>query len=220
MTSLTGMCEILLVRHGEQALSGSLTTAESHDPPLSDLGRSQAAALGDRLRGVEFAAVYTSPLHRAVQTAEAVSQSHGKQPIVLPALAEFDPWARLDPDRSIHEQLPKEEIAAIFREHSRSRRWDAFVYSEDLEAFRGRVVQSLEGLLGHHVGERIVVVCHSGVINTYLSYLLKSELDLLVRVHHTSISVVRGADERRAVIAINDFDHVLPFQSSVNDSNL
>ncbi len=214
------MCEMLLVRHGEQVFSGDQTTAEAHDPPLSELGERQAAALATRLRDADFHAVYTSPLRRARDTAAAISVQHALVPVVLPELAEFDPWAQLDADRPLSEQLPREEISAIFREHSATRRWEPFRYSEDLVGFRSRVVDCLEGLMRRHENERIVVVCHSGVINTYLSYLLKSELDLLVRVHHTSLTVVRGADDRRAVIAVNDHGHVLPFQTYVNDSNL
>lgn len=218
--SIAGMCEMLLVRHGEQVFTGEQTTAEAHDPPLSELGERQAAALAARLRDADFHAVYSSPLRRAVDTASIISAEHALAPVIMPELAEFDPWAQLDPERPVGEQLAREEISAIFREHSATRRWDAFRYSEDLASFRARVIDGLEALMGRHESERIVVVCHSGVINTYLSFLLKSELDLLVRVHHTSLTVVRGADDRRAVIAINDHGHVLPFQTVVNDSNL
>jgi probable phosphoglycerate mutase len=39
-------------------------------------------------------------------------------------------------------------------------------------------------------------------------------------VHHTSISVFRGADTRRAVLSVNDYAHVLPLQDAVNPFNL
>jgi probable phosphoglycerate mutase len=65
----------------------------------------------------------------------------------------------------------------------------------------------------------VVVACHGGVINAYLSHLMKSAYDHLVSVHHTSITVVRGADTRRELLTINDYSHVMPFQSSRGSLN-
>jgi probable phosphoglycerate mutase len=217
---LDGMCELVLVRHGEQALGPDLTTAESHDPPLSALGQQQVHALADRLADVPLHAIYASPLSRAFDTGNAIGERHGLTPMVRSELAEFNPWAQLDPNLPLQDQLDKDEISEIFRSHSRTRRWDVFRYSENLEAFRSRVVGTMEEIISSHESQRVVVACHSGVINTYLSHLWGASQDLLVRVHHTSLTVVRGADVRRAVISVNDHAHVLPFQSVVNDSNL
>jgi broad specificity phosphatase PhoE len=62
---------LYLVRHGEPE---DLET-EWEDAALSDLGRQQARLLGERLRGVPFAAVSHSPLRRAAQTAELIAES-------------------------------------------------------------------------------------------------------------------------------------------------
>lgn len=218
--SIEGMCEVVLVRHGEQEFGPDLTASQSHDPPLSALGRKQAGALSQRLATTEIDSIYASPLIRAFDTAQSISAPHGLTPTVDESLAELNPWAQLDPDRPMNDQLGREEISSIFREHSRTRRWEVFRYSEDLEAFRSRVISAMEGIIEKHQGERVVVACHSGVINTYLSHVWGASHDLLVRVHHTSLTVVRGADVRRAVISVNDYAHVLPFQSVVNDSNL
>ena len=49
LTSLEGICEVLLVRHGEQHFFDGMTMGDAYDPPLTDLGRRQAAAVGARL---------------------------------------------------------------------------------------------------------------------------------------------------------------------------
>lgn len=73
--------EILLVRHGD-----CYEGMQGHDPPLSQLGHRQTAALADRLRPLPVAAVYASPLRRARQTAEALGH-----PVRLdPRLVEAD----------------------------------------------------------------------------------------------------------------------------------
>jgi broad specificity phosphatase PhoE len=61
--------------------------------PLTDIGREQARALADYVRaaGLKFDAVYSSPLHRARETAEVVASGAGaRAPMVLPDLIERD----------------------------------------------------------------------------------------------------------------------------------
>lgn len=67
---------ILLVRHGRTAANASGLLLGRTDVPLDDLGRSQAAALGEEVRSGRFGpvvAVISSPLVRALETASAIS---------------------------------------------------------------------------------------------------------------------------------------------------
>src|SRR5207249_10895210 len=75
--------QIWLARHGETAwtLTGQHTSRT--DLPLTERGERNARALAERLRGQTFAAVFSSPLRRAVRTCE---------------LAGFGPVATIDPD--------------------------------------------------------------------------------------------------------------------------
>ncbi len=61
---------IHLARHGETAWSLSGQHTGRTDLPLTEHGERNARALGERLRGLEFAKVLTSPLRRAVRTCE------------------------------------------------------------------------------------------------------------------------------------------------------
>ena len=60
--------EIVLVRHGETEWSRSGRHTGRTDVPLTELGREQARAVGEALRGRHFALVLTSPLGRALET--------------------------------------------------------------------------------------------------------------------------------------------------------
>lgn len=217
---LTGLCELVLVRHGEQVLSKELSAGETVDPPLSDLGERQVRAVAQRLATARVDAVYSSPLRRAFRTGTEIADRHGLVPVVRDDLTEYEPWQKFPADRSPFDTLPHDEIATIFREHIRTRRYDAFPYAEDGAEFRARVLGQISTIVDSHPGERVVVTCHGGVINAVLAVALGSGLDMPVRVHHTSISVVRGADTRRAVQSVNDFSHVLDFQTSVGAMNL
>jgi len=64
------MGELILIRHGETAWSRTGQHAGRTDLPLTAAGEDAARALAPRLAGREFAAVYSSPLTRAVRTAE------------------------------------------------------------------------------------------------------------------------------------------------------
>jgi probable phosphoglycerate mutase len=60
--------EVVLVRHGETKWSRELKHTGRTDVPLTELGRSQAQAVGATLQGRQFALVLTSPLARAAES--------------------------------------------------------------------------------------------------------------------------------------------------------
>jgi alpha-ribazole phosphatase len=84
------LSKILLVRHGRTAWHAEGRYAGTADVPLDDAGRDQAARVVERLSGVEFAAIYTSPLSRCHELAVAVATEHGMEAIADPRLGEID----------------------------------------------------------------------------------------------------------------------------------
>src|SRR5260370_13420806 len=68
VVGLEGVTEVWLVRHADCYFEMSDRT----DPPLSSIGRDQAARLAKRLERTEHAAVYSSPYQRAIETAKAI----------------------------------------------------------------------------------------------------------------------------------------------------
>ena len=80
--------ELWLVRHGETEWSASGQHTGTTDIELSDAGRRLATALRERLTGIDFDRVLTSPLQRARVTAELAG--FGDRAEVVPELAEWD----------------------------------------------------------------------------------------------------------------------------------
>lgn len=218
-SSFEGMCEVLLVRHGEQQFRPNIPLGEAYDAPLSELGRRQAEAVGARLAPARIGRVYCSPLQRAYDTGYQVARHHDLVPIVRDDLREIDLWQNAPQDKGLLDLYSREEIAEIYREVSRTRRHESYPHCEDSEEFKARITTAIDAIIEESTGMRVVIACHGGVINAYLSHLFRSSYDSLVPVHHTSITVVRGADTRRAVLTINDYSHVMAFQSSRGDLN-
>jgi probable phosphoglycerate mutase len=147
---------ILLARHGETDWNREGRFQGWADPPLNATGRAQAVDLSVALMTEAFAAVYTSPLQRAYETAEVVAASRGLQPVTVEALREVDvgSWSGLT--RAEIEQLFPQQYA----------RWldygQGWTDGETYDAMADRVVAALLELAVAHRGERILAVTHGG----------------------------------------------------------
>ena len=96
---------VYLARHGETAWSLSGQHTGRTDLPLTERGERNARALGERLRGLVFAKVFTSPLRRAARTCELAG--FGAAAEIDPALVEWD-YGHYEGRRTaeIHAQRP------------------------------------------------------------------------------------------------------------------
>jgi len=70
------MTFLFLIRHARSTWNAEGRMQGQADPPLDDVGREQARALAERLRGEPFRAIYSSPQARARQTAEIAFARH------------------------------------------------------------------------------------------------------------------------------------------------
>ena len=151
---------LLLIRHARTDTDGRL--CGSFDVPLSEVGRAQVGALTARgARHASPRALYTSPLIRAREVAEALGRAWGLEP----QLAE---WAR-----EIHcgevEGMPLDQIQ---RQHpalwacNQAQDDESFAWpgGESYRDFRARVIAGLTHVLESHAGGRIAVVTHAGAI--------------------------------------------------------
>ena len=93
---MSGGVELWLVRHGETEWSLSGAHTSSTDIPLTDHGRQRAEELREFLRGTNFAAVFTSPRQRAMQTCRIAGFGDGMQVRERPAGVELRRKRRQD----------------------------------------------------------------------------------------------------------------------------
>lgn len=159
---------LFLIRHGATVLTAEDRFAGAIDVPLSDEGRNQARRLALRLQGERIAAVYASPLGRALETARIVAEPHHLVVQTRDGLREIahGHWEQMT-RQQVEEQFPEEAAA-----------WDEDPYTFAPEggetglAVTARALPVLMELVRAHAGEDIVVVSHKATIRLVLSSLL------------------------------------------------
>lgn len=195
--------EVLLIRHGRSAdvVPG---TPESADPPLHVEGVAQAARLADRLRAKHIAAVYSSHLARAVQTATPLAEHRGLPIGIHPELEEvrLGEWGHGEFRRRAAARDPE------WVEWSRTGRWDGIPGGEGDDAFRQRVSDTVTRLAAAHRGSTIAVVCHGGTINAVVAHALGIHRTMAFSIENTSITTMRVGLHGPTIVTANDCHHL------------
>ena len=193
--------ELILVRHGlpvrREVVEGPA------DPELSVEGHDQSARLANYLATESVAAIYSSPMKRAFQTAEPLAKKTGLPITIVDDVAEYD--------RLSNEYIPIEELRA-----ANDDRWQKLVAgdwdsdSDTLDEFRSRVITSIEKLISQHASQRIIVTCHGGVINQYLAHILGIATERgFFYPQYTSIHrVIAAQNGLRSVGSLNEIAHL------------
>lgn len=154
--------ELILIRHGETAWNRERRMQGQTDTPLSSVGRLQAEAVGARLARHPFAALYSSDLARAWDTAAAISRASGRDIRREPALRERT--------FGMFEGLTYDEMALRYPdEHARFSARDpdyAVPGGESPRQFFERSLGCLERIAAAHAGACVVVVTHGLVLDT------------------------------------------------------
>jgi len=170
--------ELFIIRHGQsngniKRDTDGLSHEDLHDPRLTELGKNQAMLCGERFKNVEFDAIYSSALLRAVETATEIIK---KQPTekclkVLPYLTE----AGISPEysHSSFTEINKINKKAYLAEGIDPEK-SLFYYnkmSDESDLFE-RAEKALDYIRTHQrEGEKIAIVSHAAFI-TYLVFSL------------------------------------------------
>lgn len=192
--------ELILIRHG---LPHRDDGGSGADPGLDPLGHRQAEAVAAWLADEPaLAAIYTSPLRRARETAAPLATRLGYEPVVVDELAEWD----RDADRYVH----AEDLRALDEgawQALAAGRLDAF--GVDLVAFGERVTRGFDGIVAAHPATTVAVVCHGGVINTFLAGLLGLDRVIFFDPAYAGISrVLASRRGHRMVASVNETGHL------------
>jgi broad specificity phosphatase PhoE len=149
---------IYLARHAESDWNAENRFQGHADRPLTERGREQAVALADQLAGKPLDAIFSSPLRRALETAELVAARHDLPAIPVKGLREVDVggWAGLS----------RSEVEARFPDAFG--RWlaggEGWEDGETYDEMAERVLAAVREVASEHPDGTVLIVSHGGPI--------------------------------------------------------
>ena len=165
---------LYLIRHGQTEFSRENRFCGSSDPPLTPAGHAMSDAFAKAYASTAWEAIYTSPLLRSRQTAEALVRLTGVTPIIEDGLKEiaYGEW----------EGLAVDEVKA---------QWpDAYAYWADDVASRGapggetafhvaaRAMRVVEAIRTRHASGNVLIVSHKATLRIFTCALLGLDVRL------------------------------------------
>ena len=194
--------ELILIRHG---LPQHVETTDGSpaDPPLSEIGHTQAAQMATWLQHEAIDALYSSPMARAHQTAEPLARAQGLEIELEAGVAEFDQHSDA--------YVPVEKLKQL--DYARWQRLMQGDLDVDMDEFADTVITTLERIVQENRGRRAAVTCHGGVINVWTAHVIGFTPRLFFNPDYTSINRFQCASSgERSVITLNEAVHLREVQ--------
>ncbi len=201
------MTELILVRHGETEWNVAEVFRGQVDIDLSETGRKQAGLLAAYLSISSIEAIYSSPLKRALQTAEIIAAPHKLQVSVEPDLIDlnFGKWQGLS-----HEEVKEKyvDLYATWLTHPEQVRMPG---GETLDDVSKRVIRFRNKVIANHRGT-IVIVGHRVVNKVMLCALLGLDNSHFwkIRQDNCGISILTYQNEQFILTRHNDTSFLKP----------
>lgn len=157
------MVEIILARHGETAWNTGEIFRGRADVELNETGVKQAEFLGNYLSGEKINLIYSSPLKRAVKTAEAIARPHSLDVHIIRNLIDIDygEWQGLSLSE-VRERYPD-----IYQDWLDTPEQVRIPGGESLEDVRNRAMPFVEDAVLRCGEEKVLMVSHR-VVNKVL----------------------------------------------------
>lgn len=152
--------KIFLCRHGRTDYNDKDIVQGHMDVELNSRGEQQAAKLAERIRGLNIDHLYSSPLSRALQTADEVSSRTGLEINTLEDLKEVDQGVYEDEKL----ELLMEDLEGYEGEKHQWRPENG----ESMEECHDRACKVLKYFRYRHKGEKVAVIAHGGFNKTML----------------------------------------------------
>lgn len=195
------MTTLILIRHATNDwVRKGLLAGWTPGVHLNEEGRAQAQALGQRLAAAQLDAVYSSPLERATETAQAVASPHRLVVQINKGIGEvqYGEWNG--------QSLRKLSKKPLWRSVQIYPSGTRFPNGETLGEMQARVVAALEKIRRAHPEGVVSVVAHADVIKAAVAYYVGSPLDLFQRlvISPASVTVIGFGHFGPRLLRMND----------------
>ena len=198
---------LYLVRHGATPLTMEDKFSGAEGVHLSDQGRQQAEHLADRLQDRELSAAYSSPLDRAVETAQILVRPHGLKLEKVDGLREIS--------HGHWEGMTRREVEAYYADEYTAWEEDPFTFApeggESGISVLSRALPAIREIVVRHKDQNVLVVSHKATLRLLISSLLgfdaRGYRDRLDQAP-ACLNIVDFSDPVRArLMLFNDISH-------------
>ena len=193
------MTTFFLIRHASCSGLGQTLWGRTPGICLDEKGEMQAQRLCERFENLTLNAIYSSPLERALQTAETLARKM-KLEVRQSASAneiDFGEWTG-----KTFEELSGDER---WRRFNRHRSMMTIPGGESFLEAQNRIVKEIEALALQHGEERVAIVSHADVIRAAVAYFAGTPIDMFSRfeIAPCSVSVVAVDEDHVSLLTVN-----------------
>ncbi len=211
------MTSIYLVRHGQTAWNKEEIFRGRTDIPLDEMGLKQAEMAGQYFKGMRIDGIYSSPLSRALQTAQQIARFHRMEVQPLDGLMDmsFGNW-----EGHAHQEI-KEIDPETYRRWREEPHLARLPGGETLDHVRHRAMASLEEVIKRHPAETLVLVSHRVVNKVLLCGILGIENSHFWQMAQdtTAINLIQYKKGRYILSLMNETCHLKALKEEMTSSD-
>ena len=191
---------VLLVRHGTTPTTGKILPGRARGLHLAESGKEQARRAAERIAELgAIAAIYSSPLERARETAAPIAGALRKPVRIERGLLEcdFGDWT----GQSLRRLMKKPEWTTVQRAPSMFR----FPDGESFVEMQTRMAGAIDRIRRSHAGKTVVCVSHADPIKALVAHATGTPLDLFQRIviSTCSVTAIMYTDTSPIVLTVN-----------------
>lgn len=198
---------ILLIRHGRVAWNAKSAYTGWTDVPLDECGREEAALVAQRLKTVNLAAVYSSDLCRARNTAEIIASQHPLGVEIEPNLKEvnYGEWEGLSID-----EVKNAYGEVFYKSWADDPERVRIPGGETFGELRDRAVPAIKRIASLHPGGIVAIVAHRSVNRVLICHWLGLGVNSYKKIeqYNGAINSIAFRGNPAAIETVNDVCHV------------
>jgi broad specificity phosphatase PhoE len=196
----------ILLRHGQTEWNREQRFRGRADLSLDEIGLRQAEAVAEKLTSYKAAVIYSSPLPRALMTAQVVAEHLGLTVQTLPELIDIDfgDWEGLSAKEA------SEQDSDLFNRWTEHPHEVRFPQGESLQDVRDRVAAAVESLALKHDGQTVALISHKVVCQVLICLVLGLDDSHFWQVGQdvAAINVFAVSGDKAMLILLNDTCHL------------
>lgn len=196
------MTTVLLIRHGlTDYVTGGRAAGRTPGVSLNAEGKAQAAALAKRVQGLPIKAIYSSPIERTTETAQAVAAAIGLKVEIRPGLIETNTG---DWTGHTYDDIQQKD-AAIWHALQVHPKGTRIPGGETIDEIQARMVAEIDGICREHPQDMVAIVSHADPIKATIAHYIGLDLDQFQKlvISPTSVSVLTVSEHGAALLVMN-----------------